>query len=374
MTMPPDGKSWSTFLREARLQVQHAGRNFTSGFTWDNFFATLRTLAWLTPLTILIWVYAEREQTETVDNIAIPIQISAGGDVNLFVEPQPPNPVVTARLTGPRGRLEDIRQRIMPKEGNATVIINIDRNHVTPGGLQTLDTAAALSTNQIFANSGVTVSNCSPTQLKVFVDEYKQRELEVQRPTGITNLVGTPSFDPRKVTIRAPQRNLQTAEPITVEADLNGLVDTPGPQVVNNVPLIVRPRIENVTFEPSTVRATFEVRATDVKMTYRSMGVSVDIPQSMQMTQWVKAPQTLANVELIGPPDQIAFLQQETVKPTARISVTIDALPGKTYTAKPGANLTFEFPAGAKDVRVNPETISDYSIEWTLMDRTTPES
>jgi hypothetical protein len=378
MTMQPDGKSWSAFLRQTRLQVQHAHRGIQSGFTWENFFAALRTLAWLVPLTVLIWLYAEREQVFEIESVPIPITVTAGGDLNLFVELQAPqDAVVTAKLNGPRGRLEDIRQRIMPQGSKPTVVLTIDRNHVTPGSLNTIDTAQALSSNPVFANSGVTVSNCSPAQLKVYVDDYAERVLEVQRPMDVTNLVGTPVFDPRKVTLRGPRRNIELAEqrgPITVEADFSGLVGKPGPQEVNNVPVVVRPAIQDVTLSPSTVRALFEVRAADVKLKYPSMGVSIEIPQSLQENYKVNCISTLPNVELVGPPDQIQLLQQEGAPhPTARITVTVDALPNKPYTAKPGANLTFEFPPGAEDVRVNPETISNYSIEWTLVDRTPTE-
>jgi hypothetical protein len=375
MTTPPDGKTWSAVLRETRLQFQNAGRSIQSGFTSDNLFAAIRTMAWLVPLTILIWVYAEREQSDSIQNVPIPIRVDAGGDLNLFVELQAPkDAVITAQLNGPRGRLEEIRQRVLTKESDPTVIINIDRSRYTPGGLATINTAEALSSNPIFANNGVTLTNCSPAQLKVYVDDYVPRELEVQRPSDVTNLVGNPSFDPRKVTIRAPRRNLNNASaqgPITVEADLKDLVGKPGQQVVNNVELIVRPPIENVTFNPSTVRAQFEVRATDVKLTYPSMGVSIFMPQSMNEKYVVKCNPTIPNVELVGPPDQIALLQPDsTLRPAARITVTVDALTNKPYIAKPGADLTFEFPPGAKDVRVNPDTLSDYSIEWTLVERT----
>jgi hypothetical protein len=375
MTMQPDGKSWSAFLRQTRLQVQHAHRGILSSFTWDNLFAAARTLAWLVPLTVLIWLYAEREQVFEIESVPIPITVTAGGDLNLFVELQAPqDAVITAKLNGPRGRLEDIRQRIMPQGSKPTVVLTIDRNHVTPGSLNTIDTAQALSTSPVFANSGVTVSNCSPAQLKVYVDDYTDRVLEVQRPTGVTNLVGTPDFDPRKVTLRGPRRNIQLAEergPITVEADLSGLVDKPGPQVANNVPLVVRPVLQDVTLSPNTVRASFEVRAADVKWTYPSMGVSIEIPQSLQETSKVNCISTLPNVELVGPPDQIALLQQEGApRPTAQITVTVDAVPNKPYIAKPGANLTFKFPPGAEDVQVNPETLANYSIEWTLVERT----
>jgi hypothetical protein len=380
MTMPPDGKSWSTVLRETRLQFQNAGRSLQSGFTSDNFFATARTLAWLVPLTVLIWVYAEREQIDRIESVSIPIRVDAGGDLNLFVELQAPkDAVITATLNGPRGRLEEIRQRVMPKENNPTVVVNIDRNRYTPGSLATINTADALSMNPIFSNSGVTLSNCSPPQLKVFVDTFEERELEVQRPSDVTNLVGNPSFDPRKVVVRAPRRSFNNvpAGTVTVEADLKatGPLDRPGPQVLNNVPLVVRPPIENATFNPTSVRATFEIRATDVKYTYPSMGVSISMPQSMTEKYFVKCNSTIPNVELIGPPDQIELLKQEplpaALRPTARIAVTIDDLPPNTSKiAKPGANLTFEFPPGAKDVQVNPEKLAEYSIEWTLVERT----
>ena len=82
----------------------------------------------------------------------------------------------------------------------------------------------------IFARSGVTIKNCKPAQVPVFVDQYKDYEAEVQPPEKMTNLVGTPIFEPPKVRIRAPSSKLPVPAPTVVFADLQstGLTDKPG--------------------------------------------------------------------------------------------------------------------------------------------------
>src|SRR3954467_3445784 len=44
-------------------------------FSRENVMNSLRTLAWVVPLTILIWIYAEREQLATEPVVIIPIDV-----------------------------------------------------------------------------------------------------------------------------------------------------------------------------------------------------------------------------------------------------------------------------------------------------------
>src|SRR4051794_8615574 len=43
----------------------------------DRVVGSLRTLLWVAPLTLLIWVYAEREQTASVANVKVGIDVTS---------------------------------------------------------------------------------------------------------------------------------------------------------------------------------------------------------------------------------------------------------------------------------------------------------
>src|SRR5881392_2688309 len=74
-------------------------RWFTRTFTLENLFVTLKTLAWVTPLTILIWVYAEREQV-TSRPVTIPIAVKSV-DPNRIVRLRSGDESVSAQISGP---------------------------------------------------------------------------------------------------------------------------------------------------------------------------------------------------------------------------------------------------------------------------------
>src|SRR4051812_25126512 len=69
-------------------------------FTTENFFAFMKTFAWVAPLTILIWVYAEREQVVQRET-TIPIAVKST-DPNRIVSLKPGDESILAFVGGPR--------------------------------------------------------------------------------------------------------------------------------------------------------------------------------------------------------------------------------------------------------------------------------
>ena len=59
---PPGPRAASS--RTWRDDVSAEWTRFTSGFTRENIISNLKTLAWVVPLTLLIWIWAEREQVQ----------------------------------------------------------------------------------------------------------------------------------------------------------------------------------------------------------------------------------------------------------------------------------------------------------------------
>src|SRR6059058_717573 len=82
-------------------------RNFAN-VTREQVISNLKTLAWVVPLTLLIWIYAEREQVASMKDVAVPfdlvsidpnvsVSLSRTQDKNLLLE-----------LQGPQARLQDV--------------------------------------------------------------------------------------------------------------------------------------------------------------------------------------------------------------------------------------------------------------------------
>lgn len=357
---------WNRLPHNWRDPLADAGRWIARATSPPRIIEALKTLSWLAPLTLLIWIYAEREQIDSIDQ-SIPIEVRSD-DPNRFVTLRMPDKNVVAQLSGPRARLEEIRRQVQPQGDRPSVIITIDPN-LPPQDVHQLDTAQQLSRNPIFVRSGITVGNCKPARLPVYVDEFVERELDVQAPAGATNIVGAPIFDPRRVKVRAPKSYFAEAErlgPLVVEAELASteLLDKPGPHEAS-VPVSC-PRLRqdrNVTYTPNKVTAAFEVRQADVKYTIPSMAVFVAGPQNLLSQYRVDCAPSVANVTVIGPPDKIELLQREDFpKPKAVLEVSGDDLPADV--PRPPRRLIYRgLPEG---VRVSPAD-EQRALEFTLV-------
>src|SRR3954447_8679042 len=103
---------------------ERVGRYLPSGEQSVNF---LKNLVWVVPLTLLIWIYAEREQTVTLPTEPVSIDVRTN-DHNRLVDlrfPQDKNIIV--ELSGPRARIDRVRELLQPNpEGGAAVQIYID--------------------------------------------------------------------------------------------------------------------------------------------------------------------------------------------------------------------------------------------------------
>src|SRR5689334_18283698 len=74
----PNFSSWREhFARERRW--------FAETFSKEKMVDMFKQLAWVVPLTLLIWIYAEREQIATLPNETIPFQL-VSPDPNKTVE------------------------------------------------------------------------------------------------------------------------------------------------------------------------------------------------------------------------------------------------------------------------------------------------
>lgn len=366
---PRSGQPLADLLGRIRFELVNILRWVQRSLAPENLLAGLKVLSWLAPLTLLIWIYAEREQVVPLDNQPIPIAVRSA-DLKTYVRLIMDDENVMARLEGPRGRLDDVVRQIQPSSEKASVMLTIPEGH-TLGQVHEFDTAQLLGANPIFSRSGVRIVNCKPSRLRVFIDGYEDREFEVQKPAGVTNLVGAPIFDPQRVSVHAPRSVFAAAEqsgPILVEADLpsSGVINVPGP---HDVVVRVMSRTlqgDNVTFSPSTVRARFEVGQSDVRYTYPSISVYVTGPRFLLEQYKVECDDTIPNVTVIGPPDKIAELNREdAARPWAVLQVTGDDRPTPDG-AKRSRRIRFEVPDPS--IRVSSED-AQRTLEFRLVDK-----
>ncbi len=326
----------------------------------------LKTLAWVAPLTILIWIYAEREQALTQPNVSIPIEVRTTDGGRIIILKAPADRNVTATLSGPRTLVEQVIRDL--QSGNpehAAVQINIDASKL-PRGESSLETARYIASIPRFKRAGVSVTEISPPTLRVDIDDFELQSLDVKSPPNIPN-VQEVRFIPSKVTVTAPSRVFKDADvsKLFVIADFSklGVLGQPGPHVVPGVPISIMFKGEQIKIEPQTVTASFEVKKPEVEMDLESIVIFAgDVPFPIFNKYVIDCkPQTVPRIRVAGPEDQINLLKNNEFKPKAILDITaedIDPAAGPVHKKR----LTFKLP---KDVRV----VSDpdrYTVDLTL--------
>src|SRR5262245_38902503 len=129
-------------------------------FTVENFISGLKTFAWVAPLTILIWVYAEREQV-VVRETTIPIAVKST-DPNRIVSLRPGDESIVASIEGPRLAVDRVSELVTTPGKGPVVQIEFDGRGYKSGEWAPFDTEKYVGDNPIFKNRGLTVRDCKP--------------------------------------------------------------------------------------------------------------------------------------------------------------------------------------------------------------------
>src|SRR5256885_10954011 len=126
-----------SLVRRSRFQalrddISAEWRRVRANMTREQLVSNLKTLAWVVPLTLLIWIYAEREQVATTKDVAIPfdlVSVDPNGSVGLN-RAQDKNLVL--ELQGPQARLQAVlaklRGGLLPQGLKIEVPPNLEKN------------------------------------------------------------------------------------------------------------------------------------------------------------------------------------------------------------------------------------------------------
>jgi hypothetical protein len=322
---PARFSSWRDhFARERRWLAET--------FSAEKMIDMLKQLAWVVPLTLLIWIYAEREQIATLPNETIPFQLVSPDPGNMAVElmPKQQDSNVVVELQGPRARLQNVLQRLRGGTQLQGLRLEIDRN-LAPGE-HTLPTSQLVGNNPIFTQNGITVTRTQPERLHVLVDPIVDREARVLPPPGVTTLDPATRFEPPTVKLRGPATLLDRAKneaggTLSVYARIpDELLRTPGEKDAHKLALELPQSLseERVTLLRQDVEGTLHVRASDTTYEMPAMTVSLDQPKSVSDKYVVDYTTSLPSVTLIGPKDKIDQVSDPNYqqKPYAQLRVT----------------------------------------------------
>jgi hypothetical protein len=297
------GREEMTYLR--RWVRRHTSR--------DALLSGLKTFIWVAPLTLLIWVYAEREQEK--DLPAVPIVISVqSADPNRVVKLEK-DITIMADLRGPRSSLEEAQAEL--ERANESHAMRIDVPASYQNGFRDVYITQQIQNNPLFLDRGITVSKVFPQSVSVFIDSLTTKDVPIEvRPTDAALLSSRPVFTPATVKIRGPQQVLESAagkNDLKIYADLSVLSEMQQPGTHENVtvPLVASAALqdEKLTLSQTTAKGSFEVKAADAKGTLNSLSVWIGgAPTVLDKVDVQLSKEVITNVNVIGPADVIAEL------------------------------------------------------------------
>ena|SRR5947209_7170065 len=207
-----------TPLRNATIPLDYTHRGPFRPFS-ARVLDVLKTMGWVAPLTVLIWIYAERQQTESMVT-QIPIDISINAPDRMVIVKDPPDRTVVATLNGPRNGVQRVDDALKAHERIQLTLVG----KISSGEQPIANTASLISASPLFLQNGVSVRDITPRFLRVQVDDIKEQLLPVTYAGDVKNLSGAPQFLPERVKVRAPDSVLKLAasqNKLQVVADLS---------------------------------------------------------------------------------------------------------------------------------------------------------
>jgi hypothetical protein len=321
----------------------------------------LRTLIWVAPLTLLIWIYAEREQTVTVSSAPFPIEVKTTAANHIVTLSYPQDGMLMPEFSGPRAKIDKVRERLVPTADGGGLQLFIDPQFGP--GLHDLLTVNQLNNHAIFKNNGITVKACNPPFLKVRVDMVKTGELPVVAPEEVRKLLkDDPVFTPPLVKVQAPSQDLDEAARwdkyyVIAQIKPEQVRNKTGTVTLDNVPIQWFYK-DHVLMATQTVKATLSLKQADVEFVIPSVNVYKWSPAGLDDQYRFEFRDSIPNVKVVGPPDKIEVIRKEPGKHVSAL-LRVDTF-SKEAPEENTQDLKFELPPG---VDVAQETL-DRAKGW----------
>jgi hypothetical protein len=335
-------------------------------FSLSSIISGLKTLLWLAPLSIIIWIYADRQLKPPLpQSVSMFVAVRSSDPSHVVTLVDPANRKVRAEIDGPNSSLEPL---VKDLESGTVVELGIPESSLQTTGNRQI-ASSLLNDLPFFKDKGITVQSIEPTDLTINVDEIKDQDVEVQPAPDGKNFVSPPVFEPRKVRVRAPASVFKPG--LVAYANLDDFKQqlTPGPHDLPAVPLVLSTGdTANVTITPPVVAAHVEIKKSDVPGTIPSVPIWATYPPGVDDKFKATYDLTLSGVSVTGPEDLVNELVNGTYKPIPIATFEVSAADQSTG-GDHQAKLSFDLPPG---VHVSPE-FAQKMIAYRLVDRKSSE-
>ena len=267
------------------------------------------TMALVAPLTVLIWVWAEREQISiepTKLPLAIDVQSADPGHTMSVVNDLSQRETVLLDLTGPRSGLDEVKLAL--KDRQLTVDVT---DHYEIGGPYDIRLQPLLDGQDVFRRYGVSVQGVTPETVRVSVDRLVEKDLPLRIPADLATRVQLISTDLDKVKVRGPEKVIKALEAdgkLRADLDLSGdpelLSALPGTRLSPRKVAVRSLNIAGVSLDTSQMPTVTLQISQEREGVIPSMVINISQPAALNAPIRIDAP-TLTNVKIIGPTSDV---------------------------------------------------------------------
>lgn len=323
---------------------------------WDRF----KTIAAVTGITCLIWVFAESEGLRSQD-VEFQVQFDAepGADrvVDVLDQPAPGNILrVTATIDGSSDAIDRAERRA--RKGPVLVSPGLPGFAKDPGE-QIVSIAGMLAVQPELSGLGLSFKKADPESVKVNVDTTASRQLPVKLITPGGEVDGPPEIKPDQVTISAPAAVIAKI-PAGAFASINLDADAFARLVPGRRETLLNIRIQppgeigtapRVKLVPPTAEVNLTARSRSTSVRVASVPVHIRIAPAEMSKFDVDIPEqdrALIDVTVTGPAEFIKQVESKTVPLIAEVSLSYEELE-RGLTQKDAAfTLTPQLPTPVK--------------------------
>ncbi len=294
-----------------------AKRGLRALFSVERVVSSLKTAAWLVPLTLLIWVYAEQQQEyrQTINGVSVALQSTVSNRSTEFADGVQ-QVTVNLTLRGARDAVEKVGKQLLGPPGLA-----LDVGSRGTGTLD-VDVVSAAQNLPLFRQAGVTVTEAQPPSIRVNVDNVLERDATVMVSPHANQFSGSVTFDPPKVRLRGPKSQMdavatQLNGSLVVYADLSKVdLQLPGDHPPEAVPLLVP---SGVTAQPAQASAKVRVTTAYSNATIDRVPILVTAPPNVWHDYYVQLGESddpsTPPVHVTGPADKVALVTSQNGQP-----------------------------------------------------------
>ena len=317
-----------TFVQSLRNRITRGARGLRSRHRLTE---SLKTLSLVAPLTLLIWILAERASlSESTTEVQFEVALTDPALDATVIDP--PNQRLKLELTGPRARIDDLKTKLQQRKN--TLRFQIETQY-DPRSEQTLPVLDLVSSDPLIEQSGVTVTLATPTNVKIGVDAVIDWEVAVRLPDAVAPRVKNVVIDPATVVIRGPEtavKRLFPPEAKWIYLDVspsNPVLGTTGVQELRDVPLVFPGKsADRVSVREKVVRSVrFEVAQSESEYTIPKVFIQVLKPIAMEGAAVVRLSQrSVTSIRVRGPEDAVSRLRGDnpTATPVAVLRIASD--------------------------------------------------